>query len=154
MAININGAALAQTAAVYLNGTAIEYGKRVYLNGTEVFRRCYTAGTATTLSSGALSDPGLTESNVLLATYTVPNCGSFRVNYYYTALWKGIRLDIRVNDVLVHEANSIDGNVSQKTVDSYYDTATIAAGSTIKFYMEPFHPWDGDASGNYSIQVA
>lgn len=154
MGININGTALAETATVYLNGTAIGYGKRVYLNGTEVFRRCYQAGSTTTLSSGSLPDTGNTESNVLLKSYTVPNCGSFRVNYYYTAVWKGIRLDIRVNDVLVHEANQVNGDVTQKTVNGYYDTATIEAGSTIKIYMEPFHPWEASGSGNYSIQVA
>jgi hypothetical protein len=152
MAFVIDGTTLSDNCDVIVNGTSLGVGGSVYLNGTKIFQRCYQAGNNTTLQSGTLADV-TNESLTLLATFNVPNCGTYRINYYYTALWKGIRLYVYVNDVGLYNAIQVDGDVTQKTVSGYFDTNQLSAGDTIKIYQEPFHPWDGSGSGNYSIKV-
>lgn len=138
MAIIKDGTTLGSSATVYLNGTSINYGGRVYLNGTEVFRRCYTAGTNTTLYSHSSGTSSVGEGFWrVLETYTVPNCGTFNLSGTYVVgssyPSKSIYVGIFVNGTEVERLYTI-GDGSFHTVNGTYNTnlaSVIEAGDTI-----------------------
>lgn len=159
MAIVINGTTLSSTATVYLNGTSIGYGKRVYLNGTEVFRRCYTAGTNTTLYSHSSGYSSVGEGFWRdLETYTVPNCGTFNVSGSYSVVEypsKTILIGIWVNDTEVQRLYSI-GDGSFHTIAQSYNhnlSSVIEAGDTIKLRAYLWGNFGSDRADGSSMTV-
>ena len=146
--INYNGTTITPTSVSYNSNDVTE----IILNGTSVWLKCYSAGTTTTLHNQSLPDVG-GESNTQVGSYTVTRCGTYNVVYYYQALWKGVRTDIRVNGSTVHSHDHIDGNVSTKTTSGTFTTASLSSGDVITIWQEPFHPWNGSGSGNWQIKV-
>lgn len=151
MGLYFNDEEIAAPEKVYFNGTSVA---SVYFNGTKVWVECYTAGDTTTLKNNSSLADVTNEVNTQLDSYTVPKCGTYRVHYYYTAIWKGVRTDIRVNGATVHQHDHIDGDVTQKTTSGSYDTAQLTAGDVISIWQEPFHPWENSGSGNWQVKVA
>jgi len=146
--INYNGTTITPTSVSYNSNDVTE----IILNGTSVWLKCYSAGTTTTLHNQSLPDVG-GESNTQVGSYTVTRCGTYNVVYYYQALWKGVRTDIRVNGSTVHSHDHIDGSVSTKTTSGTFTTASLSSGDVITIWQEPFHPWNGSGSGNWQIKV-
>lgn len=162
MAIIINGSTLSSTATVYLNGTSIGYGNRVYLNGTEVFRRCYTAGTGTTLYSHSSGESSVGEGFWrVLETYTVPNCGTFNLSGTYVVNnypSKTIMVGIFVNGAEVQRLYSI-GDGAFHTISGSYNhnlSSVIEAGDTITLqgYVWGNYGSDRFDSSSMTVKVA
>ena len=146
--INYNSTVVSPTSVNY-NGSDVT---EIILDGTSVWLKCYTAGTATTLQTATLANVG-NEVNTQVGSYTVARCGTYNVVYYYSAVWKGVRTDIRVNGSTVHSHNHVDGSVSTKTTSGTYTTTALSAGDVITIWQEPFHPWSGSGGGNWQIKV-
>jgi len=148
--INYNGTVITPDAVTFDGQDVSE----IILDGTSVWLKCYTAGTANTLHNNSSLADVTNEVNTQLDSYTVTRCGTYLVDYYYTAIWKGVRTDIRVNGVTVYEHNHIDGDVTQKTTDGTFTTASLSEGDVISIWQEPFHPWSYSGSGNWQIKVS
>ena len=159
MAIIKDGTTLGTAAAVYLNGTPINYGGRVYFNGTEVFRRCYTAGTGTTLYSHSSGYSSVGEGFWRdLESYTVPNCGTFNVSGNYSVVEypsKTIYIGIWVNDTEVIRLYSIGDGAFHTIAQSYNVnlSSVIEAGDTIKLRAYLWGNFGSDRADGSSMTV-
>jgi len=147
--INFNGSTVTPDS-VSFNGSDVT---EIILDGTSVWLKCYTAGNTTELNTATLADV-TNETNTQVGSYTVTRCGTYNVVYYYQAVWKGVRTDIRVNGSTVHSHDHIDGNVSTKTTSGTFTTASLSSGDVITIWQEPFHPWSYSGSGNWQIKVS
>ena len=147
--INYNGTVVTPDSVTYNGNDVIE----IIRNGTSVWLKNYTAGNNVTLHSNAALADVTNEVNTQLDSYTTVRGGTYRVVYYYQALWKGVRTEIRVNGSTVHSHDSVDGSVSTKTTSGTFDTASLSIGDVISIWQEPFHPWSYSGGGNWQINV-
>ena len=147
--INYNGTVVTPDSVTYNGNDVIE----IIRNGTSVWLKNYTAGDTTTLHSNAALADVTNEVNTQLDSYTTVRGGTYRVVYYYQAIWKGVRTDIRVNGSTVHSHDDVNGDVSTKTTSGTFDTASLSIGDVISIWQEPFHPWSYSGGGNWQINV-
>ena len=148
--IDYNGTVVTPDSVNY-NGSDVT---EIILDGTSVWLHCYTAGNTTTLYDNSSLPDVTNESNTQIDSYTVPRCGTYNVVYYYQAVWKGVRTDIRVNGSTVHQHDHLDGDVTTKTTSGTFTTTSLSSGDVISIWQEPFHPWSYSGGGNWQIKVS